>query len=84
MYRITRAIKHTSRQNQLPIGQIHFPTDLLTIKTFTPHAKAALLSRAGTTQQVYKKRKTKQGTTPGRGQKLPSKVDYHLLYFTFV
>ena len=39
--------------------------------------KAALPSRAGTTKHVYKKRKTKQGTTPGRGQQLPCEVDYH-------
>ena len=39
--------------------------------------KAALPSRAGTIKHVYKKRKTKQGTTPGRGQQLPCEVDYH-------
>ena len=29
----------SSRQNQFPIGQIHFPTKFVRIKTLTPHAK---------------------------------------------
>ena len=33
-------------------------------------------SRAGTTKHMYKKRKTKQGTTPGSGQQLPCEVNY--------
>ena len=39
--------------------------------------KVALPPRAVTTKRVYMKRKTKQGTTPGRGQRLLCEVENH-------
>ena len=70
--------KYWSVVNELDVKQTKsifnrlnpFSDKLVTIKTFTPHAKAAFPSCAGTTKHVYKKHKTKQGTTPGRGQQL--------------
>ena len=63
--------------NYIWIQRMNWKITFLKIKVKCATWKVALPSLAGTTKHVYKKHKTKQGTTPGRGEQLPCEVDYH-------
>ena len=67
----------SNRQNHFPSSHNPCSDKIGNIYSMYTTWKMTHPSRAGTTKHMYKKRKTKQGTTLGRGQQLPCEVDYH-------
>ena len=69
------SIIHYSSHNLFQTNSVAITT---TFNIYTT-CRVAHPSRAGTTKHAYKTHQTKQGTTPGRGQRLPCEVEMKYL-----